>query len=360
MAPPRTLIFPAGMPRSLAFLDAAQNEGKLVIGASSLDFDPAQSRYPAWAQLPYIHADGFGPALQALIEREGISEIFTPNPVVWDQLHRILPVLAPAVKLANASPAQQELEPYRAALRKAADHLATPSATLSADARPPLALGTLAALYRHAEMIPGMCDHLKLRALCDIVRDCPAGDLVEIGSWWGKSAFILLRLAQAYGLGRLYCVDPWSDAHLVQGGASAVVDRVSSQYSAEEAFQVFLLNLGPYARGDLSYFRCPSAEGAARYRTGAAVTTPEFGTAKPIGRIALLHIDGNHSYACAKGDIEAWTPMVMPGGWIIVDDYIWPFGDGPQQAGDEFLAAAGDRISAAFVTGGALFIRLRA
>ncbi|MFM7741890.1 MAG: class I SAM-dependent methyltransferase [Verrucomicrobiota bacterium] len=203
-------------------------------------------------------------------------------------------------------------------------------------------------------------DHLKLRALCEIARDCPRGDLVEIGSWWGKSAFILLRLAQNYGIGRLYCVDPWSDAHLVQGGAASVVDLVSTQYCAEEAFQVFLLNLRPYAHGDLSYLRCPSAEGAARYKAGNPITTSEFGSARPVGAIALLHIDGNHSYACAKEDIASWTPAMAPGGWIIVDDYVWPFGDGPKRAGDEYLEANADRIAMSFVTGSALFIKLRA
>jgi hypothetical protein len=355
----RTLIFPAGMPRSLAYLEAALRDGVEVIGASSLDFDPARGRYPSWAQLPYVNTQGFDAALRSLIEREGITEIFTPNPVVWHHLHGSLPSLAPAVTLANVSPAQHEMEPYRAARRKAEEHLADQSAVLSGEAKPAMDPGALASLYRHAETIPGMCDHLKLRALCEIARDCPRGDLVEVGSWWGKSAFILLRLAQTYGIGRLYCVDPWSDAHLVQGGTSTIVDLVSTQYSAEEAFGVFLLNLRPYAHGDLSYLRCPSAEGAARYRNGRKVETKEFGEAEPVGAIALLHIDGNHSYACAKEDIEAWTPAVVPGGWIIIDDYVWPFGDGPRHAGDEYLEANIDRVAIAFVTGSALFIRLR-
>jgi hypothetical protein len=359
MAIKRTLIFPAGMPRSLAFLEAALREGKDVIGASSLDFDPTRARYASWAQLPYVNDERFEDALVSLIKREGVAEIFTPNPVVWHHLHQRLPGLAPGVTLANASPAQHEMEPYRAARRKAQEHVADQIAVLSRDAKPAMDPGALASLYRHAETIPGMCDHLKLRALCEITRDCPRGDLVEIGSWWGKSAFILLRLAQTYGIGRLYCVDPWSDAHLVQGGAASVVDLVSTQYSAEEAFQVFLLNLRPYAHGDLSYLRCPSAEGAARYRNGNQITTAEFGNAQPAGAIALLHIDGNHSYACAKEDIEAWTPAVTPGGWIVIDDYVWPFGDGPKRAGDEYLKEHADRIAIAFVTGSALFVRLR-
>ena len=359
MATRRTLIFPAGMPRSLAYLEDALREGKAVVGASSLDFDPTRDRYPSWAHLPYVNAEGFDAALLALIELEHISEIFTPNPVVWHHLNQSLPRLAPSVTLANASPAQHEMAPYRSARLKAEEHLANPGAILSSDAKSAMDLGALAALYRHAETIPGMCDHMKLRALCEIVRDCPPGDLVEIGSWWGKSAFILLRLAQTYGIGRLYCVDPWSDAHLVQGGAASVVDLVSTQYSAEEAFQVFLLNLRPYAHGDLSYLRYPSTEGAAHYRAGNTITTAEFGNARPVGAIALLHIDGNHSYACAKEDIASWTPAMAPGGWIIVDDYVWPFGDGPKRAGDEYLEANADRIAMSFVTGSALFIRLR-
>ncbi len=359
MAIKRILIFPAGMPRSVAFLEAALREGNDVIGATSLDFDPARSRYASWAQLPYVNDEGFDAALLDLIAHERITEIFTPNPVVWHHLHQRLPKLAPGVTLANTSPAQHEMEPYRAALLMAQEHAADQIAILSQSAKQAMDQRGLASLYRHAETIPGMCDHLKLRALCEIARDCPHGDLVEIGSWWGKSAFILLRLAQTYGIGRLYCVDPWSDAHLIQGGASAIVDLVSAQYSAEEAFDVFLMNLKPYAREDLSYLRCPSTEGAARYRSGGKIETKEFGSAVPTGGIALLHIDGNHSYACAKEDIEAWTPAVLPGGWIVVDDYVWPFGDGPKRAGDEYLMENAGRIAVAFVTGSALFIRLR-
>ncbi|MCL6484261.1 MAG: class I SAM-dependent methyltransferase, partial [Janthinobacterium lividum] len=67
----------------------------------------------------------------------------------------------------------------------------------------------------------------------------------------------------------------------------------------------------------------------------------------------------NHAYEAAQADITAWAKHVLAGGWIIIDDYVWPYGDGPQRAGDEFLAQQQTRISSAFVMGTALFLQLR-
>ena len=70
-----------------------------------------------------------------------------------------------------------------------------------------------------------------------------------------------------------------------------------------------------------------------------------------------LHVDGNHSYESARADVDAWADLVIAGGWIIIDDYIWPYGDGPQRVGDEFLRSHQGEIACAFVMGSALFIQ---
>ena len=57
--PKPVLIFPAGMPRSLAYLERAVSEGTRVIGSSSLLYDPAQGQYPGWVYLPYVTAPEF-------------------------------------------------------------------------------------------------------------------------------------------------------------------------------------------------------------------------------------------------------------------------------------------------------------
>lgn len=353
------LIFPAGMPRALEFLGTCSREHRSVVGASSLAYDPARAQYPAWVTLPYINQDDFATELGGAIRDLNVGSIYSSHPVVWDYLSRTLEYIAPGVSLLNTSPANSELEGYRAA-QKRGTALIDASLPLSVEHAPKAGMSALeaAALQLHAEAIPGMCDHEKLRAMYEIARYCPAGDLVEIGSWWGKSAFIFLRLAQTFGIGKLLCVDPWSDTHLVQDDQNGLVDTASAQFSADEALGVFQMNLLPYSRGDVNYLRLPSTQGAAFYRTAPEVQTPTFGRTTYAGRIALLHIDGNHSYENAKADVDAWKDLVLPGGWVIIDDYTWPFGDGPKRVGNEYLLANCEKISTAFVMGGALFIRL--
>ena len=353
------LIFPAGMPRALEFLGVCLREQRKVIGASSLAYDPSRPQFPAWLTLPYLNQDAFAAQLSQAIRDLNIGSIYSSHPVVWDYLSRALAHIAPGVSLLNASPANAELEGYRAAKARARALLNSPL-TLAVEqaAKADMTELEAASFYFHAEAIPGMCDHEKLRALYEVARYCPAGDVVEIGSWWGKSAFIFLRLAQCFGIGKLLCVDPWSDAHLVQDDKNGLVDTASAQFSAEEAFSVFQINLLPYSRDDVNYLRMPSIAGARHYRTLAEVQTPAFGKTSYAGRIALLHVDGNHSYENTKADVEAWSDLVMPGGWIVIDDYTWPFGDGPKRVGNEYLAANQERIATAFVMGGALFIQL--
>ncbi len=324
------LIFPAGMPRALEYLERALSEGSHVVGASSLAHDPSRENYPAWLYLPYITAPGFNDALkQALIELN-IGAIYTANPVVWNYLNRELEKLGLGISLINRSPINAELTIYRSA-RKFAQSVNDQPVAIASVHKSKVAVSTLeiASLFRHAELIPGMCDHEKIRALCEIARHCPPGDIVEIGSWWGKSAFVLARLASCYEIGNLLCIDPWSDEHLIQHDEKGLVDSVP--LSADEAFGVFQMNLLPYANHNVNYLKLPSTEAAERFRNDPVVKTTEFGITTYSGHVAILHVDGNHQYSNAKADIACWGGLVAPGGWIIVDDYIWPYGDGPQR-----------------------------
>lgn len=358
---PSILIFPAGMPRALDFLATCLRDSCRVIGASSLAYDPTRPKYTSWLTLPYINEDGFDAALSRAVAEHKVGSIYSSHPVVWDYLSRTLAHIAPGVQLLNTSPVNVELDPYRAAKINAHALLNAPlSLAVAQPPAPDMTALELTAFLLHADKIPGMCDNEKLRALYEIARYCPQGDVVEIGSWWGKSAFIFLHLAQHYGIGKVLCVDPWSDAHLVQDDKNGLVDMASAQLSAEEALSVFEINLLPYSQGDMNYLRMPSTAGADQYRRTTDVQTPAFGKTSYTGRIALLHVDGNHSYDNVKADVEAWSGLVLPGGWMVIDDYTWPFGDGPQRVGNAYLSASAGRISTAFVTGGALFIRTSA
>lgn len=353
------LIFPAGMPRSLDYREKCMREGQPVIGSSSLDFDVSKEKYSSWCFLPYIIDPKFNDALRAAIAAFDIGGIYTPNPVAWSYLKRVLIDIAPDVSLVNDSPVNEELSGYRIATGHARQVLDKPLQLASClTAKAPASLLEIASLFRHGNVIPGMCDDIKIHALCEIARYSTQGDVVEIGSWWGKSAFILARLARCFGIGKTLCVDPWSVDYVVQNDEGGLVDSGIGEYDCDEALRVFEMNLLPYSANDVNYLRMPSITGAMHYNEHKQATTDSFGTTDYCGKIAILHIDGNHSYAAAKSDVEAWTGYVLAGGWIVIDDYVWPFGDGPKRAGDEYLAENWSRISSAFVMGTALFIQL--
>lgn len=346
-----TLIFPAGLPGAQRYREQAQAAGQHVMGASSLAFDPASGAYDDWATLPYVHEAAFADALGELLGSRGVTAIYTPHEVVSGVLADILPRVAPGVRLIEANPLLGVEAGYRRSLAKAEaapDWLDAPGERLSAIER--------AGLVRLVDTIPGMTDYDKIDAVIEVMRTVPAGDVVEIGSWWGRSAALLLLLARRYAIGPVLCVDPWRSDCLDQG--VAVLDQASARADTDHAFDIFQMNLLPLVQGDLNYIRASSADAAARYQPGLTITTPGFGTTRLGGSIALLHIDGNHGYDQVAADARLWTPWVRPGGWIIFDDYVWAFGNGPRRVGDAFLQANASQVARSFVIGTALFVQM--
>ncbi|MBV8523326.1 MAG: class I SAM-dependent methyltransferase, partial [Acetobacteraceae bacterium] len=55
-------------------------------------------------------------------------------------------------------------------------------------------------------------------------------------------------------------------------------------------------------------------------------------------KVDLVHLDGGHDYRSVMADLQAWWPLVRPGGILIGDDYntngVWPE---VRQAFDEFF-----------------------
>jgi cephalosporin hydroxylase len=202
-----------------------------------------------------------------------------------------------------------------------------------------------------------MCAEDKMHAVIEVMRRAPPGDIVEIGSWWGRSAALFVWLSTRYSLGKVLCVDPWLVQSLSQG--DPLLDGLCRNLDTEEALRMFEINLAPLGAGRLNYIRAPSVEGAASYKADPSATTEAFGATRYEGRIAVLHIDGNHAYEQVAQDEAAWTPLVAPGGWIIFDDYEWAFGDGPRRVADAFVAREASRIDASFVAGPSLFVKLK-
>ncbi len=353
------LVFPAGMEAARRFARAARRDGRRVVGASSLAYEPARADYREWLALPYVTEPGFEAALRAALAGAGLpggalDEIYTPHPVIAERLERLLPELAPGVRLTAALPddalaRQRARAEDLAALRAAAWELAVPPI------RPALGEAELLGLFSVLEEIPGHCSDEKLWALLETLRRCPPGDIVEIGSAWGRSAFALGWAAQRQGLGPLLCVDPWSAAERFQNDAGGAVNAWAGRMDFDATRAFFESRLALLPRGSVNALAMTSEAGAARYRADRRLETPAFGATDYRGAVALLHIDGNHDEAYVARDLEGWGDLVVPGGWLVFDDYRWAFGEGPRRVGDRYLF--GRPAAAAFVAGTALFVQ---
>jgi len=350
------LIFPAGMPEGLAFRDRAKAAGLRVVGASSLERDPAEGAYEAWEHLPYVNDPGFDDALAEVVRRNDVSAVHAPHYIVWNHLAERLGQIAPGARLTSGQIPQDNERAYRS-LRERVAALKTPCFWPAVTGKPRLSALEKAGLIRMIDAIPGMCGEEKMIAVMEIMRHTPPGDVVEIGSWWGRSAAMLVWLARHYAIGKVMCVDPWRNDAMAQG--DPMVDAVSAEQDAEEALRIFQINLAPFALGDLNYIRARSRDAAPQYGPGLTVTTEAFGAVAYEGQIALLHIDGNHSEPDVAADCELWTPRVVPGGWIVFDDYEWAFGDGVKRVADAFVETNAERIACRFKAGESLFVQLK-
>jgi len=133
------------------------------------------------------------------------------------------------------------------------------------------------------------------------------GEIVEIGSYRGKSTV-------AMGLGSvmiskskrpIYAIDPFIP---------------DNDWYFDDYFSIFWSNVtGAGLENDV--IPIP------KYSTEAYEDCP--------GSIALLFIDGNHSYEAVMHDIAHYTPRVVSGGLVAFHDY-WRE-DGVRQAVDELL-----------------------
>jgi len=195
-------------------------------------------------------------------------------------------------------------------------------------------------------------------AICGVVPFAPKGDVVEIGALFGKSSYVLNRVAAYCGVGATLCVDPWDLGLSVQTDAPEHIQEASGGWDWDVVYAGFLVAMSGCASPPFNYLRMTSAAAREHYGQGRTVASREFGETALAGAIALLHLDGNHDEAAVAEDFALWGPLVAPGGWIVFDDYNWPHGDGPRKVADRAIAGYGARVRRRFLAGGAMFVNL--
>ncbi len=351
----RILVLPGGLVESLDFLMAHPAPDRLV-GASCLSVDPVQQHYADWAFVPDLYDPSFARGVAQVVAEKSIAGIFCPH----DILHEKLTVSGFSELLLNRRPVSQARIRVATARNRATTVLEL-AQSLTNKTLP--ACNRVSSWLHYSDQILGHSSHDKFAALLAALADAPVGDVVEIGSYWGKSASWLGFAVQFYGTGALLCVDPWTNEAALQKESPAFMAEINRRTVAGEAFEGFVMAMGIFPPGLVNVLPLQSDAAADLFTKSTPACTVEsaaFGTTTFCQKISLLHIDGNHDYGVVCLDRDLWCPHVLPGGWIVFDDYVWLHGDGPKRAADEYLATHWDSITRSFVCATALFIQLGA
>jgi predicted O-methyltransferase YrrM len=133
------------------------------------------------------------------------------------------------------------------------------------------------------------------------------GEIVEIGSFKGKSTCWLAKGSKRAGREKVTAIDHFTGSPEHQKGMPIEDKDIAETGST---FAVFQENLRKLEVDDHVVPIVASSEEAAR------------GWNKPV---RLLFIDADHSYEASKLDFDVWSPHVIPGGLIAFHDINhWP------------------------------------
>ena len=158
------------------------------------------------------------------------------------------------------------------------------------------------------------------------------GDLVEVGSWFGRSAIVLGAAARdTHGI--VHCIDPFPDRDDWKQNADGsysfemeIDGRRLAGYQDQTVWGApFEAQMAPvYAKspsvleGFLANVRKSGLEGFVQPHRGTTATFVE--QARSDFRCRLVFLDGDHGYDAVIDDLARMIPMLLPGGWICFDD----------------------------------------
>ena len=126
----------------------------------------------------------------------------------------------------------------------------------------------------------------------------------EIGSYLGASTCFIAAAAKLKQ-GVLHCVDVWDN-------------RAMGIEPPMNTFEEFSRNTSRFSDRIIVH------------RGEASITAPQV-----PGNLDLLFLDGDHSHAAVKADLENYVPKLKAGGVLLLHDFTYPE---VQQAANEFMA----------------------
>jgi predicted O-methyltransferase YrrM len=127
--------------------------------------------------------------------------------------------------------------------------------------------------------------------------------IAEVGSWMGRSTTAMADNMQ--GAATIIAVDTW--------GGSEELKSYLSDKPDDFVYNVFCKNLKHHIEsGRVSPLRLPSVEAARKLQ------------ANGNAGFDMVFIDASHDYENVKADIQAWKPLVRPGGLLCGHDWGHP------------------------------------
>jgi predicted O-methyltransferase YrrM len=160
-------------------------------------------------------------------------------------------------------------------------------------------------LAQRLASIPGWLREFEGYLLYRLARDGEGlGEIVEIGSWMGRSTAWLAAGSKAAGRGQVHAVDTFTGSEEHRGLDVIKEEGTTYHRFAENLERVELFDHVAPEIAD-------SRVAAARW------------PGKPI---RLLFIDGDHSYESVQSDFDLWSRHVVVGGLVAFDDVTpkWP------------------------------------
>lgn len=169
----------------------------------------------------------------------------------------------------------------------------------------------------HAQpSVHGWCSLEKASIFWDLILEIKPSVCVEIGVYGGSSFFPIASALKYLNRGIVYAIDPWDTFECIRYYDPENLDPVSDEHERNYWVRLGIEQFHQYFLNVLSHYQLE------KYSVVLRKTSKE--AASLIGPIDFLHIDGNHTDIGAAIDVELYLPKVRPGGYICINDTLWP------------------------------------
>lgn len=176
----------------------------------------------------------------------------------------------------------------------------------------------------HFASIPGMLPRERGLALyCLAFSSNITGDIVEIGSWQGRSTCFFAQACRDSNNGIVRAIDHFK-GNVGKEHHYAVGQPDLSDLEPNFRRNVAEAGLDPWVK----LYNMPAQEAADKHT-------------KDFNDVRLLFIDGDHSYEGVTRDISLFSPLLKSGGLIVFDDYHNGGGGVVKAVGEHILNGGG-------------------